>query len=262
MKVDGRVVVVTGAGSGIGAALAQRFAAEGAAAVVVTDRYGDAAVAVAATCVGAEGRCVGHALALDVSDGAALDAAIDDIERRLGPIGLFASNAGLGARGGAEVDDAAWQQLWDVHVMAAVHAARVLVPRWTARGGGWLLITASAAGLLSQPDAPYAVTKHAAVALAEWLAIRHGGQGVGVSCLCPGAVDTPLLRAEPPGRLAAMASGQAPLSPAEVAGIVVQGLADERFLIVTDARVPDWMQRKSADVERWIRGMRRTWAGS
>lgn len=146
--------------------------------------------------------------------------------------------------------------------MAHVHAARALVPRMTARPqGGWLLFTASAAGLLSQPDAPYAVTKHAAVAHAEWLAITHGGQGLGVSCLCPGAVDTPMLRAEPEPRLQAMLAGQQPMGADAVAEIVVRGLHDERFLILTHPQLSEWEARKVADRERWIRGMRRAWAG-
>jgi len=142
-------------------------------------------------------------------------------------------------------------------VMAHVHAVRALVPRMQARGSGWLLSTASAAGLLSQFDAPYAVTKHAAVAYAEWLAIMHGGDGIGVSCLCPGAVDTPMLRAESAERQATVANGMVPMSPEDVADIVVQGLADERFLILTHPQVAQWVQRKAADPERWIRGMRR-----
>jgi NAD(P)-dependent dehydrogenase (short-subunit alcohol dehydrogenase family) len=256
MKVEGKVVVVTGGGSGIGAAPARRFAAEGAATVVVADRDVEAASRVAADC-----GAVGHAEALDVRDGAATDALVAAVEARHGPIGLYCANAGLGVPEGAYPDDAVWQRQWDVHLMAHVHAARALVPRMTARpGGGWMLFTASAAGLLSQPDAPYAVTKAAAVAHAEWLAITYGAMGLGVSLLCPGAVDTPMLRAEPGERLQAMLSGQAPMPADQVAGIVLQGLADERFLILTHPQVGEWEQRKVADRERWIRGMRRAWA--
>jgi len=256
MRVDGQVVVVTGAGSGIGAAMARRFAEEGAAAVVVSDLHRDSAQQVAAQCRGASGAQVGHARGVDVADAEDLRRLIDGVERDIGPIGLFCSNAGLGVRE-SDPSPATWQRLWDVHVMAHVHAARALVPRMQARRSGWLLSTASAAGLLSQFDAPYAVTKHAAVAYAEWLAIMHGGDGIGVSCLCPGAVDTPMLRAESAERQATVANGMAPMSPEEVADIVVQGLADERFLILTHPQVAQWVQRKAADPERWIRGMRR-----
>jgi NAD(P)-dependent dehydrogenase (short-subunit alcohol dehydrogenase family) len=266
VKVEGRTVVVTGAGSGIGAAMARRFAAEGARAVIVADLALDAARAVAEGCRDASGHSVGHAHRLDVADAAATEALIDSVERRHGPIGLFCANAGLGLPGGREPDAATWQRLWDVHVMAHVHAARVLLPRWHERAAaepkGWLLITASAAGLLSQPDAPYAVTKHAAVAFAEWLAIQHGGEGVGISCLCPGAVDTPLLRAESAERQKLMNAGEAPMPPETVADIVVQGLADERFLILTHPQVAQWVQRKAADPERRIHGIRKGWRRS
>lgn len=264
MNVTDRTVVITGAGSGIGAALARRFAAEGAKAVVIVDLDLAAATAVAADCRDTSGRVVGVAMPLDVADGAATEALIDEVEARHGPIGLYCANAGLGVRGDTEPDAATWQRLWDVHLMAHVQAARVLLPRMRRRAGtadsGWLLFTASAAGLLSQPDAPYAVTKHAAVAHAEWLAIRHGGEGVGVSCLCPGVVDTPMLRAESAEVQALMNAGEAPLSPEAVAEIVVRALADERFLILTHPQVSEWEARKVADRERWIRGMRRAWA--
>jgi NAD(P)-dependent dehydrogenase (short-subunit alcohol dehydrogenase family) len=261
MRLTDKTVVITGAGSGIGAAMARRFAAEGARAVMVADLDLVSAREVAAQCTDGSGRCVGTAERVDVADAAEVERLIEHTERTLGPIDLFCSNAGLGARGGTELPASTWQRLWDVHVMAHVHAARVLVPRMRARGGGWLLSTASAAGLLSQFDAPYAVTKHAAVALAEWLAITHGGDGIGVSCLCPGTVDTPLLRAESAERQAAMASGDAPMSPEAVADIVVQGLAEERFLILTHPQMAQWVQRKAQDPERWIRGMRRSFKG-
>ncbi|MFO1274203.1 MAG: SDR family oxidoreductase [Rubrivivax sp.] len=261
MRVEGKVVVVTGAGSGIGAAMARRFASEGASAVVVADLHLEAAQAVAAECTSRDGNRVGHAHAIDVADADALRALIERVEAAVGPIGLFCSNAGLGLRSGEPVTAEVWQRLWDVHVQAHVTAADALVPRMLARGGGWLLCTASAAGLLTQFDAPYAVTKHAAVAYAEWLSIRYGDEGLGVSCLCPGAVDTPLLRAETPERLASMAAGVAPMSPDAVADAVVQGLAEERFLILTHPQVADWMQRKAAEPQRWIRGMRRSFKG-
>jgi NAD(P)-dependent dehydrogenase (short-subunit alcohol dehydrogenase family) len=252
MSVTGRTVVITGAGSGIGAALARRFAAEGAKAVIVADLDLTAATAVAADCRDTTGRIVGVAMHLDVADAAATAALVDEVEARHGPIGLYGANAGLGVSGGSDPDIAAWQRLWDVHLMAHVHAARVLLPRMRRRAGtadsGWLLFT------------PYAVTKHAAVAHAEWLAIRHGGEGIGISCLCPGAVDTPMLRAESAERQALMNAGEAPMPPEAVAEIVVQGLADERFLILTHAQVSEWEARKVADRERWIRGMRRAWA--
>src|SRR5438874_6002691 len=174
MHVKDRIVVVTGAGSGIGAAMARRFAAEGARAVIVADIDLGSAQQTAAGCRPA----VGRARHVDVADAQDLERLIDDTERDVGPIDLFCSNAGLGVREGSDPTPATWQRLWDVHVMAHVHAARALVPRMRLRGGGWLLSTASAAGLLSQPDAPYAVTKHAAVAYAEWLAIMHGGEGI------------------------------------------------------------------------------------
>ena len=180
MNVAGKVVVVTGGASGIGRALARRFAVEGARAVVVADRDHDGARAVAdeiATTYGAATRAVGERV--DVAVDADVAGLVERTERDLGPIDLFFSNAGILVLGGAEVPDAEWQRIWSINVMAHVYAARALVPRMIARGGGYLLNTASAAGLLSQVgSAPYAVTKHAAVGLAEWLAITHGDQGI------------------------------------------------------------------------------------
>jgi len=249
MDIKGTVVVVTGGGSGTGAATARRFMKEGARAVVVSDRDRDAAAAVA--------RQIGPgALAIhaDVADGAETLALIGATEAAFGPIDLFCANAGITARGGVDLPDADWQRVWDVNVMAHVHAARALVPRMLARGTGHLLFTASAAGLLSQFDAPYAVTKQAAVALAEWLAIEHGDT-LDISCLCPGAVDTPLLRDESAQRQALM--GEHLLGRDDVANAVVRGLAEGEFLILPHAEVREQWRRKSADAGRWLRGMRR-----
>src|SRR3954447_26615216 len=189
MELAGKVAIVTGGASGIGRGMAERFAAEGAKAVIVADMNGDGTRAVAdgigATATG---------VALDVSDEQAVAALVHDTEERHGPIDLFASNAGIAIFGGEEVPDDGWDQIWHVNVMAHIYAARHVLPSMLARGEGYLLNTASAAGLLTNLGAaPYAVTKHAAVALAEWLAITHGDAGIKVSCLCPQGVNTPML---------------------------------------------------------------------
>lgn len=248
MKMEGAVVVITGGGSGIGAAMARRFVAEGAAHVVVGDRDGDAASGVAAA-IGA------HARVVDVSDESQTRALIDWTESRFGPVDLFCANAGVTAHGGVELPDEQWKHVWQVNVMAHVHAARVLVPRMLERGSGHLLFTASAAGLLSQFDAPYAVSKHAAVALAEWLSITYGDSGLGVSCLCPMGVDTPMLQAEETIRRDLMAEGM--LSPDAVADAVVRGLQKGDFLILPHESVAQYMRRRADDHPRWLAAMRR-----
>ncbi|HKY67938.1 MAG TPA: SDR family oxidoreductase, partial [Acidimicrobiales bacterium] len=189
MELRDRICVVTGGASGIGRALCHRFAAEGARAVVVVDRDADGAVATAASVGG-----VATAMTADVTVEADVVAVIDRTEREIGAIDLFASNAGILGYGGIELSDDVWDRVWRVNVLSHLFAARALVPRMIERGGGHLLSTASAAGLLTQPgDAPYSVTKHAAVALAEWLSMTYGEQGVRVSCVCPMAVATAML---------------------------------------------------------------------
>lgn len=247
MRVKDQVVVVTGGASGIGRALCRRFAADGARAVVVADRDERGAALVAAE-IG------GHARRVDVAREDELLALIDHTEAAHGPIALFCSNAGIGVSGGAEVADAEWQRIWEINLMSHVYAARHLVPRMSARGGGYLLNTASAAGLLSQiGSAPYAVTKHAAVAFAEWLAITHGREGIHVSVLCPQAVRTAMTAGNPDG----VASVDGMLEPEAVAEVVTQALAEERFLVLPHPEVAQYMQRKAGDYDRWIRGMQR-----
>ena len=247
MKIDGACIVVTGAAGGIGAALARRFAQEGARAVVVSDIQ-DPLEDVAAEIGGTAIRC-------DVRDPAAVEQLIDRTEQEHGPIDLFCSNAGVGVLGGPEVTDDGWQLSFDVNVMAHVYAARVLVPRMTGRGGGYLLQTASAAGLLTQlGSAPYAVSKHAAVALAEWLAITYGDQGLKVSVLAPQAVRTAMTAHAPNGGVAGV---DGMIEPEDVAEAVVQGLEREDFLILPHPQVLEYMQRKTADYDRWLSGMRR-----
>jgi len=170
---------------------------------------------------------------------------------------MFSSNAGVIVRADEDAANADWQRHWDVNVMAHVYAARAVLPQMLARGSGYLLNTASAAGLLSQVNAaPYSVTKHAAVAFAEWLSIAHGEQGLRVSCLCPQGVDTPMLRGAGGGsRKSFLAEGA--LTPQQVAECVVEGLRAETFLILPHAEVLTFFQRKATDYERWLRGMRR-----
>lgn len=248
MKLRDKVVVVTGGGSGIGAAMARRFKREGARAVVVADLNGAAAESVAAE-IG------GLGLQANVTWEADVRRVIETTESRFGAIDLFCSNAGVTAAGGPELPDEAWQRVWSVNVMAHVYAARALLPNMLKRGDGYLLQTASAAGLLSQFDAPYAVTKHAAVAFSEWLAITYSGRGLKVSCLCPGGVDTPMLSAEAPERKRLLSEGM--ISAEMVADAVIEGLAEEHFLILPQPWIADLVRRKVDDPDRWLRGMSR-----
>jgi NAD(P)-dependent dehydrogenase (short-subunit alcohol dehydrogenase family) len=253
VNVNGAIVVVTGGGSGIGAALARRFAADGAAHVVVVDRQRETAQAVAAE-IG------GSAEHVDVTDPAAVRTLVGRTLAVHGHIDLFASNAGVATGGGLDDDDM-WHRVLEVNTMAHVYAARAVLPSMLERGSGYLLQTASAAGLLTSPgDAPYAVSKHGAVALAEWLAVTYGGQGIKVSVLCPMGVDTPLLmdglHAGEPGARAVAASG-AIISPEQVADVVAAAVAEERFLILPHPQVGTFWAQKASDPDRWLAGVRR-----
>ena len=247
MNINDRRVVVTGAASGIGRALARRFHQEGAKLVVCADLNGDGAAATADDVGG-----IAHTLNVGVE--AEVEGLIDRIERDHGAIDLFCSNAGISVSGGPEVANDQWQRIWDINLMAHVFAARHLVPRMIARGGGYLLNTASAAGLLSQiGSAPYAVTKHAAVGFAEWLAITYGDQGIKVSVLCPQAVRTAMTA----GFEDAVASIDSMLEPEPVAEACVRAIEDERFLVIPHQEVLEYMRRKTGDYDRWIKGMQR-----
>jgi NAD(P)-dependent dehydrogenase (short-subunit alcohol dehydrogenase family) len=254
VDVRDAVVVVTGGASGIGAALVRRFAAEGARRVIVVDRDLDAAGDVAEAVDGV-------AEIADVTDAAAVNGVVDRTLARDGAIDLFCSNAGITTGMGVEEDGDSWQRAFAVNVMSQVYAARAVLPGMLERGRGWLLNTASAAGLLTSPgDAPYAVTKHGSVALSEWLAVTYGGRGIGVSVLCPMGVATPLLMdplaAGDPGAQAVAASGEI-IAPEQVADAVVEGLAAERFLILPHPQVATFWAQKAADPDRWLAGMRR-----
>ncbi len=247
MDLKDRLIVVTGAASGIGKALAHRFKAEGARLVVCADLNREGVLTVAQG-VSGPGYEVNVAREEDIAG------LIEAVERDFGPIDLFCSNAGIGIGGGPEVDNDGWQRIWDINVMAHVWAARHLVPRMTARGGGYLLNTASAAGLLSQiGSAPYAVTKHAAVALAEWLAITYGEQGIKVSVLCPQAVRTAMTAGNEDG----VASVDGMIEPEDVAEACVRTIEAEKFLVLPHPEVLKYMRRKTEDYDRWIRGMQR-----
>jgi NAD(P)-dependent dehydrogenase (short-subunit alcohol dehydrogenase family) len=251
MRVTGKVVVVTGGAKGIGRALCEAFHRAGTAKVVVADLDGAGAEAVATTIGGAAFRC-------DVGQEADIRHVIEETERQFGPIALFCSNAGIG--GGFDplsvnaggTSDEPFARSWAIHVMAHIYAARHLIPRYKARGGGYFLNTISAAGLLSQVGSPaYSTTKHAAVGFAENLAISHKADGIKVSILCPQGVDTDMLRSIPKGPQ----SGDGDLSPEQVAQDALKGIEQETFVILPHPQVLGYMRKKTEDYDRWISGM-------
>jgi NAD(P)-dependent dehydrogenase (short-subunit alcohol dehydrogenase family) len=260
MKVEGAVAVVTGGAGGIGAALARRLVDAGAR-VVVADLDGRAATAVA----GSIGTAKAVGATADISSTDDLRELLALAEDRFGPVDFFFANAGIAGEQGLGESEAEWQRIIEINVMAHVRAARLLIPGWIARGSGYFVATASAAGLLTQiGTAPYAVTKHAAVAFSEWLSVTYGAQGIRVSCLCPMGVNTKMLNdvleAEDQGaQLGARAVAHAGdvLEPADVAECVLEAIQEERFLILPHPQVREFMQRKAADPDRWLRGMRR-----
>ena len=248
MELRNKVIVVTGAARGIGEAMARRFAREDPAGLVISDIDVDALEKVASD-IGA------FAVAADVSKERDTVALIDAAEDRFGPVDLFCAPAGIGIRGDEQTRDEGWQRLWEVNVMSHVYAARRRVPEWRARGEGYFLPTVSAAGLLTNlKAAQYSVTKHAALAFAEWLAVTYGDEGIKVSALCPQGVRTRLLDAAEEFRTLLESVA---VEPEDVAEAVVQGIADERFLILPHPEVTQYFQNKANDYDRWLGGMRK-----
>jgi NAD(P)-dependent dehydrogenase (short-subunit alcohol dehydrogenase family) len=252
MEIRDKVVVVTGGASGIGAGMAQRFARDGARGVMVADVNLERAQGIAAG-IGPQAvaaRC-------DVSREADIQALVRDTRERFGRVDIYFSNAGiLGSMGGIELEDALWDKMWEIHGMAHVWAARAVIPEMVERGEGYFLVTASAAGLLNIVEsAPYGVTKHAAVAIAEWLRIAYGRKGVRVSCLCPQSVQTDMTRN---GTGSAGINGV--LTPEQVADVVVQTMRDERFLALPHPEVAKYFQAKGQDYDRWLGGMQKLYA--
>lgn len=265
MELTDRVVVVTGAGSGIGEAIARAAHAAGARHVVVADLDGDQAERVA-------GDIGGTAVAIDVRDESAIVAMVESTLDAHGPIDLFVSNAGFVTAAGLEDTNDAIQSMWEVHCMAHIYAARTVLPSMIARGEGYILSTASAAGLLTQIGSmAYSMTKAAAISLAEWLSISHHHQGIRFSVLCPQAVATNIVRNSPQHTMAAraepadddkgfeggVASGDGVLDPNDVAQLCLQAIRDEQFLILPHPEVATYVERKATDRDRWLAGMRR-----
>jgi NAD(P)-dependent dehydrogenase (short-subunit alcohol dehydrogenase family) len=247
VKIDGKVAVVTGAAGGIGAALAHALS-EAGARVVTTDLEAD-----------------GVDVAADVSQTEDIKEVLAVAQERFGPVDFYCANAGIGGVQGIGEDDADWERIIDVNVMAHVRAARLLVPGWLERGEGYFASTASAAGLLTQIGAaPYSVTKHAAVAFSEWLSVTYGDRGVGVSCLCPMGVNTNMLNGglesedetEALGANVVAAAGDI-LEPETVADRVLEAIEAETFLVLPHPEVLEFFRRKGTDYDRWLRGMRR-----
>jgi NAD(P)-dependent dehydrogenase (short-subunit alcohol dehydrogenase family) len=252
MEIRGKVAIVTGGASGIGAGMARRLIEEGARGVAVADLNLERAQGVA--------RDIGGdaiAVACDVSREADIQQLVAATRERWGQVDIYFSNAGiLGQMGGLELEDALWEKMWQVHGMAHVWAARAVVPEMVARGEGYFLVTASAAGLLNIVEtAPYGVTKHAAVAFAEWLRIAYGRKGVRVSCLCPQSVQTDMTR---DGTGSAGLDGV--LTPAQVAEVLVKTMHDETFLALPHPEVAKYFLNKAQDYDRWLGGMQKLYA--
>ena len=262
MDLIDKITIITGAGSGIGRSLAVRFAERGARFVICTDLNADNAIETA-TLIGDKAR----GCALDVGDESAIEALIKSVEDEFGGIDVFVSNAGYGQGGGLNLSTKDWMNMMNVHCWAHLAAARAAIPGMIERGGGYLLSTASAAGLLTQIDSgPYAVSKHAAVALAEWLSINYADKGIGVSVLCPQAVRTNIVAnakrpdSDKPDKRPAssgQASGDGVLEPEFVADACISAMADNRFLVLPHPEVETYFQRKANDYDRWLGGMRR-----
>ena len=248
MEIAGKIVVVTGGASGIGKALCRRFALEGAKAVVVADVNEEGARAVAQ-------EIKGIAVGCDVSKEEDVIHLVESTEERVGPIDLFCSNAGILVTGGVEASNESWQRIWEINVMSHVYVARAIIPRMTERGGGAMLMTASAAGLLSQiGSAPYSVTKHAAVGLAENIDITYSDQGIKVFALCPQAVRSEMTREHEGGGVAGV---DGLMEPEQLADAVMDAFRADTFLILPHPEVETYMRRKTSDYDRWLKGMRK-----
>lgn len=252
MKVKDKIVVVTGGANGIGRALCERFAAEGAAAVVVSDVD---TVGMAQTVARIDEDTEAMGIPCDVGNEEEVARLVQETLKRFNHIDLFCSNAGIFTPGDESVPTEAWQKIWDINVMAHVFAARAVLPAMLERGEGYLLNTSSAAGLLNQVgSAPYAVTKHAAIGFAEWLSITYGSRGIKVSALCPQAVRTAMTAGSEEGGVAGL---DGMLEPEQLADTVIETLAEERFLVLPHPEVLTYMRRKTDDYDRWLGGMRR-----
>jgi NAD(P)-dependent dehydrogenase (short-subunit alcohol dehydrogenase family) len=247
MELRDKVVVITGGSGGIGRAMAKAFLAEGAKGVMLAD-LDPAAVTAAARELGCDG------MACDVTDESQIQALVRATEERLGPIDLFCSNAGAGGQGVlTDAPNAVWQKQWELHVMSHLYAARAVLPSMIARGGGYLLNTASAAGLLAAiGSGPYTVSKAAAVKLAEFLAITHGDDGIKVSVLCPQGVNTAMAPRS-------LGDGQTDgiIEPEQLAQTVIETIREERFYVLPHPEVGEYVRRKGNDIDRWLNGMRR-----